>query len=147
MELTPQEQMEIDKLDKDLQHTPTVKGLKDGQEQIRKDIKDDKEFNKSKFAEGAEKFKELSNGLKEVRDEVSDMKSDITKSIADLTDQIAKKEMTDLTDEVKALRGDKKDQAKNVDKLLYGAIGTIISFFIYSLPDIIMFFVEKFNTN
>ena len=145
MELTPQEQVVIDKLDNDLKHTKTIDNLKQGQEQIIKDIKDDKEFNKSEFAKGTEKFKEIFSELKEVKSEVSDMKSQITNSIDGLKNQIAKKEITDLSDEVKALRTEKKEKAKNTDKIFYGAIGTVISLVIYSLPDIISFFVSAFT--
>jgi len=145
LELTPEEQVRAQGLDKDLPNTQTIKGLYQNQEQIIQELKDEKEFNKHEFAKGTEKFKEIFGELKEVRSEVSDMKSQITNSIDGLKNQMAKKEITDLTDEVKALRGEKKEKAKNTDKLIYGAVGTVLSLIIYSFPDIISFIISALS--
>ena len=142
MELTPEEQAVVDKLDKDLPQTQTIKRIFENQETMIKGFNDEREFNKSEFAKGTEKFKEIFSELKEVRSEVNDMKSLLMDAFTDLKNQMAKKEITDLTDEVKALRTEKKEKAKNIDKLIYGAIGTVISLFLYNLPDILSFIMS-----
>ena len=142
MELTPEEQAVVDKLDKDLPQTQTIKRIFENQETMIKGFNDEREFNKSEFAKGTEKFKEIFSELKEVRSEVYDMKSLLMDAFTDLKNQMAKKEITDLTDEVKALRTEKKEKAKNIDKLIYGAIGTVISLFLYNLPDILSFIMS-----
>ena len=154
MELTPPEQVIVDKLDKDLPHTATIKRIFENQEVMIKGFEDEREFNKSEFGKGTEKFREIFGELKEVkseqkelRSEVSDMKSQIVESIDGLKNQIAKKELTDIVDEVKLLRTEKKDKAKNTDKLIYGAIGTAISLILYNLPSIVSFIVEALKAS
>ena len=88
--LTPQEQAIIEKLDNDLPLTKTIDNLKQGQEEIRKDIQDEREYNKSEFAKGTEKFKEIFSELKEVRSEVKDMKSQISDGFRDMKDEFTK---------------------------------------------------------
>lgn len=88
--MTPQEQAVIDKLDVDLPLTKTIDNLKQGQEEIRKDIQDEREFNKSEFAKGTEKFKEIFGELKEVRNEVKEMNTQVTDELKGIRSDITK---------------------------------------------------------
>ena len=115
MELTLQEQQNIDKLDADLQHTKTIDNLKQGQEDIRQDISNERDFNKSEFAKGTEKFREIFDELKEVRSEVNDMKSQIATGFIEQKRAFEKHILDGKEDEIKKLnkRLDARDQIKN----------------------------------
>ena len=77
VEPTPEEQAEIDRLNKNLPYTPIIKHIFENQEFMIKGFEDERKFNQSEFEKGSEKFKEIFGELKEVRSEVSDMKSQI----------------------------------------------------------------------
>ena len=94
-------------LEQDLQVVPTIKTLKDGQEEMLKELRNDKNFNEKEFAKGTEKFKELSSELKEVRSEVSDMKTQISDGFKEMKDAITENEISKLKKEL-----DKRDQEK-----------------------------------
>ena len=110
-ELTPQQIQ----LDKDLQVVPTIKSLKNGQEQIIKELEDDREFNETEFAKGTKKFKELSTALNEVRSEVSDMKVQISDGFREQKRAFEKHILDGKEDEIRKLnkRLDARDQIKN----------------------------------
>jgi len=133
LELTPDEQAQIEKLDSDLQHTKTIDSLKQGQEEIRNDIQSEREFNKSEFAKGTEKFKELFGELKEVRIEVGDMKTQISDGFKQQRDDLAKhlaetkdNQITDLKASIE--KRDETDTKKRdrVNALKDGILVTLI---------------------
>ena len=152
------QQAEVDKLNDLLPHAPVIDGLQEGQEKITttldkliEDFENESESTKREFENGTKKFKEvftvLGNVINKVdkvdlrvgnvEKEVSDMKNELIGSIENLGRQIEKKEMTDLTDEVKSLRTEKKEKAKNIDKLKWAVAGTLFTMLITYIPTII----------
>lgn len=128
--MTPQEQATIEKLDRDLPLTKTIDNLKKGQEEIRKDIQDEREFNKSEFTKGAEKFKAIFTELKEaklerkqLKEEVSEMKEDYKKGVKEIVDTINNKEISDLRGEIR----DNKQKQKEVKMFWSGVAKSVLS--------------------
>ena len=130
MELTPQEQADAAKLDKDLPNTETIKRIYENQETMIKGLEDEREFNKSEFEKGSEKFREIFSELKdakaerkELREEVSEMKEDYKKGVKEIVDTIQNKELSDLRDEVR----DSKIKEKDFKIFWNGVAKTILS--------------------
>jgi len=132
--VTPQEQAIIDKLDIDLPLTKTIDNLKAGQEEIRKDIQDEREFNKSEFAKGTEKFKEIFGELKEVRNEVSEMRTQISDGFKGIKDEFTKHITDTQNSEIKKLNKKLDRTSAMKDGILVSLIsGITIAVLLYFL--------------
>ena len=133
MELTPEEQAEADRLDIALPNTQTIKKIFNNQEDMIKGFEDDRAFNKSEFAKGAEKFKEISSELKEVTVKVDNMEAQIENGFKRQREDLAKhlsetkdNQITDLKNAVEKRDSEDKSKRNRVNAIKDGILISLI---------------------
>ena len=141
--LTPQEQVVIDKLDNDLQHTPTIQDIKENQELLitgQKNINSSlekellaqdvfKNYVQKEFNKGSDKFDKFETRMDEIEDKMDKGLDKIANSQTALANEIKDKKIEDLTKQIDK-QNDKKSNIANgiivgLTLLLIGAFVTI----------------------
>jgi predicted nuclease with TOPRIM domain len=150
--MTPQQQA----LNNDLPHTEEFKSLTEkvdnltnGQQEIKYTLQEElksqmdfKDYVQDEFDKGTAKFAKVENRMDEIEEKMEKGLEKIAESQNNLAKEIHDKKTEELTQEVRALKEEKIEKAKNQDKLFYGAIGTFISLIIYNAPTIIQIVVK-----